>query len=236
VGLVVDSYRFAAAASFTDPTDVAGLEVWLDATTGTTGDDPITAWADQSGNGNNAVITAGSVNPQFNPSYQINSSGVLFANNCSLYCPIATVVSDMTIFAVFKTLFGTYTGQIFDIRDNSDTNPLVDDTNRGGFGMRRRNNAGTLVSATNATGNGNANIYRGVVDASSTDTFDYWLNAVLKSSSPAAAGTTTGLDRFYVGKGWTGVLGEILLYNSVLGSTDINNIEDYLAAKWGITL
>jgi hypothetical protein len=64
----------------------------------------------------------------------------------------------------------------------------------------------------------------------------------LRSSSGAVFtigdGFQIGNDRsnFNLNRGWSGLIGEYIVFSSVLGTTDQNEVMAYLAAKWGITL
>lgn len=52
------------------------------------------------------------------------------------------------------------------------------------------------------------------------------------------AGFQVGRDRTYTstGRGWLGLIGEIVVFSSVLSSTDRATVQNHLANKWGITL
>jgi hypothetical protein len=51
-------------------------------------------------------------------------------------------------------------------------------------------------------------------------------------------GFQTGNDRsnFFMGRGWGGFIGEVVVFSSALSSTDRTNIQNWLATKWGIIL
>lgn len=52
----------------------------------------------------------------------------------------------------------------------------------------------------------------------------------------ATDGFQIGNDRGNGGRGWFGLVGEYIVYSSVLSTDNRNIVMDYLAAKWGITL
>ena len=62
----------------------------------------------------------------------------------------------------------------------------------------------------------------------------------IKKSTDAALTTTTGfqigLDRNYSGRGWLGLVAEVVCFSSVLSSSDRANVQNWLASKWGLTL
>jgi len=65
---------------------------------------------------------------------------------------------------------------------------------------------------------------------------------ILRAVNSAGAATTStdgfqiGMDRGNGGRGWRGLIAEVVCFSSVLGSTDRASVHSYLAAKWGITL
>jgi hypothetical protein len=99
------------------PSQIAGLQLWLDAADATTitGTTSITAWRDKSGSNNNAIFTG------TNPSYVAASNAVITANlNQRFTVPAATIATSTgscSIFMVygdqqtqggaFAALFGT---------------------------------------------------------------------------------------------------------------------------------
>ena len=65
---------------------------------------------------------------------------------------------------------------------------------------------------------------------------------ILRAVNSAGAVTTTtsgfqiGMDRFYTGRGWRGLIAEFICFSSVLSSQDRTNLQNWLGFKWGITL
>ena len=51
-----------------------------------------------------------------------------------------------------------------------------------------------------------------------------------------ADGFQIGNDRIYGARGWGGLIGEVIVFSSVLNSTDRDSLQTWLAFKWGITL
>lgn len=62
----------------------------------------------------------------------------------------------------------------------------------------------------------------------------------IKKSNDQAFATTNGIqvgnDRTNSGRGWYGLIGEIVIFPSILGSTDRATLQSFLASKWGLTL
>lgn len=62
----------------------------------------------------------------------------------------------------------------------------------------------------------------------------------LKNASDTATTITDGFqlaqDRTNLPRGWYGLIAEVVVFSSVLSSTDRTNVQNYLATKWGLTL
>ena len=62
------------------------------------------------------------------------------------------------------------------------------------------------------------------------------VNRVNSTSLASTFGFNIGQDRTNYPRGWYGLIGEIVVFSSVLGTTDRDNVETFLANKWGLTL
>ena len=49
-------------------------------------------------------------------------------------------------------------------------------------------------------------------------------------------GFQIGMDRSFGNRGWSGLIGEVVVFSSVLSPADRNAVQTYLSIKWGITL
>lgn len=96
----------SAPAALALPSSVAGLVLWLEADLGVTGSNPVTAWADQSGAGNNAAplvsgpILAASGGPMGGPALTFNGTDSTSIENRA--ASLGNAASGQTIFAVFQ--------------------------------------------------------------------------------------------------------------------------------------
>jgi hypothetical protein len=94
------------AAAFS-PTDIAGLQLWLDASqiVGLNDGDPVATWSDLSGNANNATQATASNKPTYKTN-QINSRPVVRFDGVDDFMTYAnqlfTFTGDATVFAVLK--------------------------------------------------------------------------------------------------------------------------------------
>ena len=78
--------------------------------------------------------------------------------------------------------------------------------------------------------NGSASTTSGVINTMSSPFFA----SISKDSAVSATGYKVGFDRGYSGRGWNGLIAEVLAFNSKLSDSDRQKIEAYLAYKWGI--
>jgi hypothetical protein len=56
------------------------------------------------------------------------------------------------------------------------------------------------------------------------------------SAYSTTGGIQLGRDREYTGREWAGVMGEVVVFSTVLNSTDRASVQNFLATKWGLTL
>lgn len=239
---------------------VTGLTLWLRADAGITGTDPITEWADQSGNGNNAVIVANgpeilSNEINFNPALNFDDVNTEYLrgpnggfNTTSYYIvfkpdvqitgstPGQTLVGFDTPSAtnnVGGLVLGVATGAV---TDESITHLL------GGSGTTFRRAAANLIlaadqphlivvrdnesMATNSQlilgGSRVANLQSGVFISETDQNFDL---------ARFNTGNIAGATNYFNGK-----IAEILSYSTRPDDTDHQQIQSYLAIKYGITL
>jgi hypothetical protein len=210
------------------PTNVAGCSMWLDAAdTGsvTLSGSNVTQWSDKSGNGRNAVVSSTAFATYSN-------SGLYFAN--SLYTTtLSASPTNETLFLVFNNTSTSNTGAIIGAYGggreiaNYDSNRTVGIVkaqivwgpyaNFPAFNAKYM--AACIVSptATKVIVNGGTSITTG-----SAITFS--------SSSNTILGREAGVDF-----GVTGIMHEVISFNSVLSDTQRQQVEGYLAWKWGLT-
>jgi hypothetical protein len=233
------------AFAFTPP-DSGNLLVWLDAGAGVTASGgSVSAWADQSGNGNNAAqATAGDQPTLVASSAGFNGQPVLSFNGSSDYLqaplPVNTV-GGLTVFivaqhdsvsanrAILGGSAGNYGGssQWFLMQSTASSN--FAEINRNGS-VNTSVTSGTLDTAAHVyamTYNGGAETLTQTIDGSS-------------SSSPAIFGNVsyTTLDigalvHFGSPFDYGDVnIAEILVYDEALSSTDAAIVENYLSSKY----
>ena len=219
------------------PTSITGCTLWLDAADATTitGTTSITAWRDKSGNNNNAIFTG------TNPSYVAASNVVITANqNQHFTIPAAAIATSTGTGSLFMVYGDQQTGASYQaawgtanpgsrfyqqLQGGSDTPYSVN----GPF------TNGTVAAALNTT---NTLLYNMNYTYGSS-TGDLRINGTTITSSYGGTPTPSGALTIS-GTGW-GVVANLRIYEviiskgtSVLTTTQIQQVEGYLAWKWGI--
>jgi hypothetical protein len=72
-----------------------------------------------------------------------------------------------------------------------------------------------------------------IIDGESTN-YPNSLSIISVKTTANAESDAFGYDRSYTKRQWIGKLGELLIYNFVLSDKQIQQIEGYLAHKWGL--
>jgi hypothetical protein len=212
-----------------NPIDISGCQLWLDAAdystiTGTTS---VTAWADKSGNGRNAT---GGVSPT------LSTNGITF-NGTSQYLATtySAVPSSESVFVVFTwtgtvdrnyCIIGTSAtnGRNYNVLKTTDSNVVKWDR----WGVAGYAPTSGVVSNVQYMSSG---IYNGTTGTTG-------LNG--GSQSTAASFTFSGSGITHIGTGvlgdwFSGTINEIIVYNSALTTYQRQQVEGYLAHKWGLT-
>ena len=231
-----------SAYAFT-PTTISNCSLWLDgADPAGTGVVPaagnLATWVDKSTAGNNAT---GGVSP----TYSSTTKAVSF-NGSSTYLQtsLSAVPSNETFFAVFTSTIPISNANRFNCiigasgNNGRDINVLTSSAgNSSAYDLRYDSWA---VGSISLTGYGGITFntltlvttqFTGGQGAGSTygSNFGSFQSLSFSSSSTTRIGAGNGGDYF------TGTINEIIIYNTVLGLSDRQKIESYLAQKWGLT-
>ena len=213
------------SSQFTNTT-VAGLRLWLDATSGITN----SVWSDKSTQGNNATQTAGTIAPTtINGNQAFNVTGLqMTLGNPTLFSGL----TGASTFIVFSSTSNTNQGHpLFTFVSTSGNHLLWSDGNNYehiGFSSRQtvtQFSQGLLQLYTNiANRSGNTLIHR-----FGTQVFSNVYGSGFTSSSYGIGGANqTGGQISYMG-----TLCEILVFGNTLTLADQQIVEGYLAHKWG---
>jgi hypothetical protein len=242
LGLRLGSVILSAPFS---PTDLSGLYLWLKADAGITlsGSD-VTAWADQSGNGNNASSEEGT-RPTF-VSNTLNSKPVLRFDGAGQKMALTSSIggTEYSIFIVCKNNdngtgsmffwttqedYGKYIGVIPAVNFNADArNKFVLTQSDSGGGGEGSVLAWSSASANNnffigtAMQNGGGKAYlNGSGGVDSLGTFD-------------ASNTFDLIGGYGFGYELDGDVAEIISYNRAVTTTERQRVEAYLNTKYAI--
>ncbi len=224
------------------PTDIAGCQLWLDASdtatiTETAG--AVSSWADKSTNAYAATQGTGAQQPTTGTRSQNGLNVLDFDGGDRLDLPsgIYSISNGPnTAFVVWATdatssnqrLLGGYTGV-----DGTRYGFMLNDP-AGNISVRN-NSGGTSVSQA-VTFNTNAHI---AALRRSGGSLDNIYDGTLVNSGSGAANYT--VISMHIGASSTlafplnGMIAEIVLYNSSLSDADANTVGNYLATKWGIS-
>ena len=214
------------------PTDIGGCQLWLDGadrtTTGMTlSGSSVTSWNDKSGNARN--LSASSAYPT------ITSSGLLFngatpnvLSNAAAFAAVnginSFVVFNSTVAATRQRVFMyVYTGQNIGYVADTTFNTTYSSTIGGDGGVSY------LANTTYIYG---GNTY------STSPIISHSENAVETQYSPTYSVNTSGQTQLLVGGQstvyFTGTIKEVILYDAFLTISQRQQIESYLAQKWGL--
>jgi hypothetical protein len=221
-----------------NPTQIAGCVLWLDAADSTTitGTSPVTAWKDKSVNNYTLTYTG---SPTYRKTAALNLGCITFngttsfnSGTDSMYWSGFSLTQPFTLFTVATKRLSSNSSYSFVLEPSTSSASVILFT--------------VLQLAIYA---GSANQYTNPIIAFSVNTTHLY-SAVFNSSSSLLAydGTATsslnpGTNSWpglYLGRDWGGVYdsgdyGEILFYNSALNTTQRQQVESYLAQKWGLT-
>ena len=228
----------ASNLSFFGPKQVPSLALWLDASDATTvglSNANVKQWNDKSGNGYNAT----SIGSGF-PTYSSNS--IVFTGNQAFATTLQSLIPNQSGFAVVNYSGG---GQMNIISVNR--------TSVGTAGIQQiifNNNsyklttygAALIVSGSTTLLQNTTFLYNYIVNTTSSNAFMYVNGSQTGQSTGAYSFTGTGT--VYIGNYGTngglgneyfnGTMNEILLYSNVITTTQRQQIEGYLAYKWGL--
>jgi len=219
------------------PLDVDGLSLWLDAADQTTlalSGSNVSQWRDKSGNGNNG--TQGTTAQQ--PTYASNALSFVASSSTVMALPNNTIPSGNSEYSVFVVLRPLTTGlSVFLFSGNAATNEANGFYSGATSGTQFQN-----YWFTNAvTGGSFSSGTRILIEFTyAQNSFVYiYQNGVLQASN-ALSGRNSGTGNNFIG-GEVGrsiystcELNEIIVYRTNLRDTARQQVEGYLAAKWGL--
>lgn len=232
---------FTSGKPLMSPAYISGLQMWLD------GNDPLASgvapsvgssidWYDKSGNKNDTEGFGTGGGPTF-----VSGGGISF-NGSSQFCRTEYTAHAPTesIFVVFKT-------NTLPPNDGASLKSLVDSDTIGGrqFGLYSTNSSPSLAKnnvvwlsvGNTTTVIGNKYIAECTYSSSGISIYSTGNDSAATNTNPTFS---NGITLIGAGKniqtGWhfSGIIYEVLIYNKVVTSDERQNIEGYLAWKWGL--
>lgn len=228
----------------TAPTDIAGCQLWLDASDSTTlilSGSNVTQWNDKSGNGRNTTAVVGTPTLTSNA---VNSRRGVYFNGTSYFTgPFSYSSNALTWFVVgsiesdgegYGRLLSLGTAGTFDFDSPSRMNALSREATTTEIVVYRNNFVGRGLFITY----GSPFIFSSVLDG--TSNFPY-LNGMLGTSF--ASSGNFGFDTYGVSGSFganvnrnKGHIFEIAIFNRNLTTSERQRVELYLANKWNLTV
>lgn len=220
--------RIASGSSFR-PTQLPGLKLWLRSDLGITIGTGVSAWADQSGNANNATQGTGSAQPTYNAS-DANYNGrptLSFAAASSQMMSLvalfpaqpftAYVVGESATTAGNKEFFGDSTNNVTLFVSSSVWSIF----------------AGSVVASANGTSTKQA--FSGVFNGASSALY---INSSASAAASGNAGASNPAGTEQIGSSGganflNGKIAEVIIYNTAHSTTQVSQILRYLGGLYG---
>mgnify|MGYP000051886226 CR=1 FL=1 len=233
--------------NFFSPPSISGLSLWLDGAdssqfTFSSGSN-IATWKDKSGLNNTATATGSPVLQ----TYTINGRQSVFLSNAPYFTgSISITGATVTTFAVATT---TATLPL----TGSDQR-LVSLVSGAGVDYGTQNGTIALFNQGNSSWIGTWRVSGPIANSGITQNvpflacskYDGTNGFLWKDGSPGSIASSASSGNFNVTKYgignlanptsefWRGYIGEVIIYNTSLSDTDRQNVETYLAQKWGL--
>jgi hypothetical protein len=220
------------------PTDIANLQLWLDASDASTITQvagAVSQWNDKSGNGNHATQGTGSSQP-ITGTRTIGGLNALDFDGSNDFMSLTSSIaatSGITCFAVCEAdtvaaqgamITGSASGSpIFQTRTSTPNFAWVT------WGVAERLGTSAISSAT-------PYLVAGRSSAAGSNLYASGLAAASNATNPAYSAPLTGVGGFSAaGLNFNGKIASVLVYDRVLSNSEMNQIGAYLSTKWGTT-
>jgi hypothetical protein len=219
------------AASDFRPTQLAGCVLWLRSDLGITlNGSTVSAWADQSGNGNNATQGTGANQPTYSASdagYAGRPSLSFDGTDDSMSSALAVNQPD-TVVVVANGTNGAQ-AELFDVDSGANRQAVIDS-----------NGLQVFAGVTLAPG-GNLNTKAVIAAQFHSTTSAFFRNNSQTAVASGDAGTNNMGNLCICGyqhasNFWTGKVVEFLVYNRILAPSEMSQLFAYLGARYGIAV
>jgi len=231
----------AAQVTFT-PLQISGLTTWFDAADSSTislSSSNVTQWRDKSGNGYNAIQGTSGNQPTY------SNSSVVFNGSSTYLNSTATVPGNAhTLFAVHKTSYNT---SLFRFQNSTNGSvyivfPFITGGNPHGYITSYDGSGAGSIDFQNSTlvensSSSSFNLVEAVIASNSQQVYNA---GVLQNSTTQnlSSGTSSALCIGAYGTAnsefYNGQVQEMIVYKFTLNATQRQQVEGYLAWKWGL--
>lgn len=222
------------------PTDIANLALWLDAADSATITQvagSVSQWNDKSGKGYNATQGTGTSQP-VTGLRSINGKNAIKFDGTDDFVNINTGLRSMltgtnqTAFSVCAT-DSTAGVQAHFVLNNGGSPALKHSFENTGFSASTQGAGGLLLTVSRDT---NPHIVGNLLNIPNRTTFYDGLTATDTNGVSPTYNNAVLMGRESSGANpFNGITGEHIVYAAALTTTQINQVGNYLAAKWGIT-
>ncbi len=233
---------YAAFLATNPPVPAVGLALWLKADAGVTvdGSGNVTQWQDQSISANIVTQTASGVQPTLTTNSADKLPALSFNGSQRLVAPSSTIVplnQDWTFITLGSSNDTNSERYMFSVGDGGVTGGLRALGNSGGQNLLAFWNS--TASAGNYLSTGETGIVEAVYTQSIGQVAFYDRGNLAGTATASFSPTNSGLIVGDVTSGsyprpWNGECQEILVYNRALSDTERQQVEVYLADKYGI--
>lgn len=245
--MILQNYNtnvIARNAGFT-PTSITGLQLWLDGSDSATlslSGSTVTAWRDKSGNSNNTIVAG---TPSIGTS--INSVQSITTGTGNYFTgPVSITTTTLTCFAIARTT-QSQPRSGGDQRLVSAVNGANVDYGRTDSAIVLFNQNGTSTIANYRVSGPLANnaivantAFLACSQFNGTNAL-LWFNGSAGTLPSSASSGSFAITKYGIGNQanpsgevWIGQIGEIIMYNTALTTTQRQQVEGYLAWKWGL--
>ncbi len=225
----------------------SGLAIWLKADAGTSSSVDgafLSSWQDQSGNNKHATQSTGLSQPRFRKAI-LNGNSAVETTSGTRYFNIdfsGISNSNFTIITVVQRTNASTSQYVCGVQQASPVGMHLgwvnDNTCRFGQG------SSTINKTSSAFSSGNETPRVLIAESSSTSgrSVSEYLNGVLSTSADASATNfsispnTGAIGRGYTSTGFSGYIGEVIVYNRTLTSLEKQQVLSYLSIKYGYNL
>ena len=232
--------------TYFQPTQITGCSHWLDATDSSTitlSSGSLTQWNDKSGNGRNLTAVSGYANATVSSAFQNGLNVFNFFGNGLYRTALGNVSYPLEVYIIVALKSLTTHVDVLGMGDTATDN--FNSLTFSESAARRWHNGSSYgnrqtISTTDETSlsflliqwsiaNGNYLLRRNgtqLIQASQTYSFNNSATAAFQIGF-----RHTNIDA----ANFSGYIGEIVVFNNQIGTTDRQNVESYLAQKWGLT-